>query len=82
MCKQWNEESPLTDVVHRYGRNQPKIYHIVVGGVVDPGWSERLGGLRIGSKTGGNADEPNTVLEGLIRDQAQLADRIWTTEFN
>jgi hypothetical protein len=48
----------------------PRIYRIVVDGQLDASWSERLAGMRIESREqeGGKA----TVLEGLIRDRAEL----------
>jgi len=52
--------------------NRPGNYRIRVQGFLDKKWSERLGGLRITtSKTGD--DKSVTVLEGHVRDQAELA---------
>ena len=52
--------------------NMPGNYRIRVQGFLDKKWSERLGGLRITtSKTG---DQKSVaVIEGQVRDQAELA---------
>jgi hypothetical protein len=51
---------------------RPGNYRIRVQGFLDKKWSERLGGLRITtSKTGDQKSV--TVLEGQVRDQAELA---------
>ena len=47
--------------------DEPIRYEIRVRGVLDPGWSDWLGGLAITSRAGGE-----TVLTGPIRDQAAL----------
>jgi hypothetical protein len=39
-------------------------------GMLDPGWSDRLGGLRIRSVAG--RGRPTTVLSGRLQDQAAL----------
>ena len=55
-----------------YSFARPGNYRIRVQGFLDKKWSERLGGLRITtSKTGD--DKSVTVLEGQVRDQAELA---------
>lgn len=64
---------PLSDAMRHYGRKEPETYRIVVSGLLDPEWSDRLGGLRIEPLPGCDADAPATVLEGRIRDQAQLS---------
>ena len=52
--------------------NRPGNYRIRVQGFLDKKWSERLGGLRITtSKTGDQKSV--TVLQGRVRDQAELA---------
>jgi len=52
--------------------NRPGNYRIRVQGFLDKKWSERLGGLRITtSKTGDQKSV--TVLQGQVRDQAELA---------
>ncbi len=51
---------------------RPGNYRLRVQGFLDKKWSERLGGLRITtSKTGDG--KYVTVLEGQVRDQAELA---------
>ena len=51
---------------------RPGNYRIRVQGFLDKKWSERLGGLRITtSKTGDQKSV--TVLQGQVRDQAELA---------
>ena len=47
-------------------------YRIRVEGFVDKKWSERLGGMRITTSKIGNRKSV-TVLEGQVRDQAELA---------
>ncbi|MBT8058516.1 MAG: hypothetical protein KJO33_02905 [Gammaproteobacteria bacterium] len=47
-------------------------YRIVVEGVLDERWSDRMAGLSIErDKTKG--DKPRTILSGKIRDQAELS---------
>jgi hypothetical protein len=50
----------------------PATYRIVVQGVLDESWSDRLAGLAI-SVTTPNGAMPHTTLFGLIRDQAELS---------
>ena len=46
-------------------------YRILVQGALDPGWSDRLGGMRITTdRRAGHA--PVTTLVGRLRDQAAL----------
>jgi hypothetical protein len=47
--------------------DQPAVYEIRVRGVLDPHWSEWLGGLTVAAQPGGE-----TLLSGPIRDQAAL----------
>ena len=55
-----------------YSFARPGNYRIRVQGFLDKKWSERLGGLRITtSKTGDQKSV--TVIEGQVRDQAELA---------
>lgn len=51
---------------------EPAIYEIVVNGVLDNFWSERLGGLQVsyGDKS---SKDPTTTLVGRFEDQAALA---------
>lgn len=73
MEKKPSQNLPQSDDLRRYGRTHPEVYRIVVAGVIDPDWSDRLGGMRIEPGTGGDLNKPITVLEGLIQDQAQLS---------
>lgn len=68
-----NQNSTLSEDMRRYGRKQPETYRILVAGVIDSDWSDRLGGLRIESRPGDNPNETISVLEGLVKDQAQLS---------
>ncbi len=63
---------PQSGYEKNFSFNRPGNYRIRVQGFLDKKWSERLGGLRITtSKTG---DQKSiTVLEGQVRDQAELA---------
>ena len=49
----------------------PATYRIVVGGVLDESWTDRLSGMVIKVSEGGG-HSPRTMLCGPIRDQAQL----------
>jgi hypothetical protein len=52
--------------------HNPGTYRIVVFGVLDKSWSERLGGLKISSEE--NQDHGMmTCIEGRMRDQAELS---------
>jgi len=55
-----------------YAFDRPGNYRIRVEGFLDKKWSARLGGLRITTSTRGYQKQI-TVLEGLMRDQAELA---------
>ena len=52
--------------------DRPGNYRIRVQGFLDKKWSERLGGLRITTSKTGN-QKSVTVIEGQVRDQAELA---------
>ncbi len=55
-----------------YVFNRPGKYRIRVHGFLDESWSERLAGLRI--TTSSSKDQgPIAVLDGQLRDQAELA---------
>jgi len=54
-----------------YSFDRPGNYRIRFEGYLDKKWSERLGGLRITTSPRGD-QKPVTVLEGQIRDQAEL----------
>jgi len=63
---------PHSECKKKYSFDRPGNYRIRVQGFLDKNWSERLAGLRITtSKSGDN--KSFTVLEGQIRDQAELA---------
>ncbi len=51
--------------------DKPGNYRIRVQGFLDESWSERLGGLRITTSKIGD-QKSVTVLEGQVRDQAEL----------
>jgi hypothetical protein len=55
----------------RYSFDRPGNYRIRVEGFLDKKWSARLGGLRITTSKAGD-QKSVTVLEGLMRDQAEL----------
>jgi hypothetical protein len=63
----------MTQSEHResYAFDRPGKYRICVLGYLDESWSERLGGLRITTSTRGD-QKSVTVLEGQVRDQAEL----------
>lgn len=48
----------------------PAVYEIVVGGRVDDFWSSRLAGMSVGQ--GSASDDTDTVLHGVLPDQAAL----------
>ena len=56
----------------RYSFDRPGNYRIRVEGFLDKKWSDRLGGMRITTSTRGD-QKSVTVLEGQVRDQAELA---------
>jgi hypothetical protein len=56
----------------RYSFDRPGNYRIRVEGFLDKKWSARLAGLRITTSKAGD-QKSVTVLEGLMRDQAELA---------
>jgi hypothetical protein len=49
----------------------PANYRVIVQGIVNPTWGDRLGDLVIVFATE-ECEHPRTVLEGRIRDQAEL----------
>ena len=55
-----------------YGFDRPGNYRIRVEGFLDKKWSERLGGMHITTSKIGDRKSV-TVLEGQLRDQAELA---------
>jgi hypothetical protein len=52
--------------------DSPATYQITVQGRIDPAWSDRLEGMKIGQVML-EADTPATTLEGELSDQAGLA---------
>ena len=49
----------------------PAIYRIVIQGTVSEGWHRRLGGMEVTSSSP-ESEEPRTILEGRLSDQAAL----------
>ena len=49
----------------------PAIYRIVVQGTVSENWHRRLGGMEV-TTSSSESDEPRTILQGRLRDQAAL----------
>jgi len=67
-CQQnWQSEGSIL------GKKISELYRIEVAGVLDPDWSERLGGLHIEPRARGDSNDPVTVLRGHVSDQAQLS---------
>lgn len=50
-----------------------KVYRITVKGRLNPGWGERLAGMRIKPDEEDDSGRTVTLLEGPIRDRAELA---------
>ena len=54
--------------------NSPAIYRITVRGVLDPSWSNRLGGMSISKgRSGHDENDAESILEGRLQDQAALS---------
>ena len=49
----------------------PATYRVVIQGTVSENWLRRLGGMEI-TTSSGEAAEPQTILQGSVRDQAAL----------
>ena len=49
----------------------PAIYRVVIQGAVSEDWHRRLGGMEV-TTSSPESDEPRTILEGRLRDQAAL----------
>ena len=49
----------------------PAKYRIVIQGAVSKDWRRRLGGMEVTTSSPGS-DEPRTILEGRLPDQAAL----------
>jgi hypothetical protein len=62
---------PPSESEKRYSFDRPGNYRIRVEGFLDKKWSARLGGLRITASKAGD-QKSVTVLEGQVRDQAEL----------
>ena len=62
---------PPSESEKRYSFDRPGNYRIRVEGFLDKKWSARLGGLRITAIKAGD-QKSVTVLEGQVRDQAEL----------
>ena len=62
---------PQSESEKRYSFDRPGNYRIRVEGFLDKKWSARLGGLRITASKAGD-QKSVTVLEGQVRDQAEL----------
>lgn len=58
--------------MHRYEFSAPGYYRITLQGKLHPNWSERLGGMRVVAPVP-EADREVTVLQGCVRDQAELS---------
>ena len=61
----------MTSFDGAFGLERPAIYHIRIQGVLDPGWSARLEGLKIEVEHGDDG-LPMTLLSGRLEDQAAL----------
>jgi hypothetical protein len=49
----------------------PATYRIVIQGTVSEDWHRRLGGMEV-TTSSPESDEPRTILQGRLRDQAAL----------
>ncbi|MBW1788676.1 MAG: hypothetical protein JRK53_18980 [Deltaproteobacteria bacterium] len=52
--------------------DKPGNYRIRVNGIVSESWGERLGGMRIETRSQGDQEQITTII-GRVRDQAELA---------
>ncbi len=64
----------------QYSFDRPGNYRIRVEGFLDNSWSDKLGGMKI-STVSGRGPGPVTVVEGYLRDQAELIGVV-TTLYN
>jgi hypothetical protein len=55
----------------------PAIYRIVIQGTVSAEWRRRLGGMEV-TTSSPESDEPRTILQGRLPDQAALHGLIET----
>ena len=58
--------------MQRYEFSAPGYYRILLQGQLNPDWSGRLGGMHVVASTL-EADAGVTVLQGRVRDQAELS---------
>jgi len=58
--------------MHRYEFSAPGYYRILLQGQLNPNWSGRLGGMQVVAPAL-EADTGVTVLQGRVRDQAELS---------
>ena len=49
----------------------PATYRVVIQGTVSEDWCRRLGGMEV-TTSSPESDEPRTILQGQVRDQAAL----------
>lgn len=71
--KDQDNHHPLKAEVRPFAKRRAELYRITVSGLIDPKWSDRLGGLHIEPETGSQLKNTATVLEGQVQDQAQLS---------
>jgi len=57
------------------------IYRITVRGRVPESWNDRLSGMKVSTINTSSEDGPQSVLEGLLRDQSELSG-IFNTMFH
>ncbi|MCK5469226.1 MAG: hypothetical protein KAI99_11970 [Cyclobacteriaceae bacterium] len=60
------------NTIPEFSFRKPTVYKIIVQGVMDGSWSERLGGLQINVERV-KGKNPVTVLTGQMKDQAALS---------
>ena len=58
--------------VNRYEFSAPGRYRIVVHGHLRPDWSDRFGDMQILARSS-DADSDETVMQGCVKDQAELS---------
>jgi hypothetical protein len=63
---------PKSNIKKQFTFYKPGNYRIRVQGFLDESWSERMSGMSITTDDSGD-DTPVTTLDGLMRDQAELA---------
>ena len=60
-----------SDQVPTFEFGGPAIYCIVVQGAVSENWRRRLGGMEV-TASSPESEEPRTILQGRLQDQAAL----------